>query len=160
MLYIISFFFGFIGPFPFTTFSHVTLGGLCPRGTSFTLSTLSAPVLLPSVHVPTLRLSLSCTYVETYWNTYGNTYGNLYFLLFLVFALSWSLFCRLPASLLSRCSGSDDTSPSSSLLPLPHCDGILSLLCCCLLALCLGDEYLFPPRGVTPSVSLSASDGW
>jgi hypothetical protein len=105
----------------------------------------------PSVHVLTLLSSLSCTYIETY--------ENRYLLLFLVLVLSLSLFCRLPASLLSRCSGSDDTSPSSSLLSLPHCECILSLLCCCLLALCLGAEYLFPPREATPSVSSSASDG-
>jgi hypothetical protein len=115
-------------------------------------SILSAPVVLPSVCVLTLLFSLSCTYIETY--------GNPYLLFFLVLALSLSLSCRLPASLLSRCSGSDDTSLSSSLLPLPHRECIFSLLCCCLLALCLGAKYLFSPRGATPSVSSSASDGW
>jgi hypothetical protein len=50
----------------------------------------------------------------------------------------WRLFSRLLATLLSRCSGSDDTSPSSSLLPLCEC-------------------ILLPPRGATPSVSSSSS---
>jgi hypothetical protein len=90
VLYIISFFFGFIGPFPFTSYSHVTSGGPCPRGTSFTLSTLSAPVLLPFVHVLTLRLSLSCTYVETYGNTMGIPMGIF------IFCFSSSLLCPCP----------------------------------------------------------------
>jgi hypothetical protein len=41
---------------------------------------------LPSVHVLTLRLSLSCTYRETYENTYGN----------FIFCFSSSLLCPCP----------------------------------------------------------------
>jgi hypothetical protein len=52
-----------------------------------------------------------------------------------IFCFSLSLFCPCPFSL-TRCSGSDDTSPSSSLLPLSHSECIP-----------------LPPRGATSSVS-------
>jgi hypothetical protein len=120
---------------PFICYLYVTSGGPCPRGGSFTLFYFLLQSSFPSVHVLTLLSSLSFTYIETY--------GNHYLLLFLVVVLSLSLFSRLAANLLSRCSGSDDTSPSSSLLPLSHSECIL-----------------LPPRGATSSVSpLSISFG-
>jgi hypothetical protein len=104
--------------FRFISYLYTTSGGPCPRGTSSTLFELPAPVVLPSIHVLPLLSSLSCTNIEIY--------GNHYLLLFLVLVLSLSLSCRFPASILSSCSGSDDTSPSSSLLPLPHCGVLVS----------------------------------
>jgi hypothetical protein len=73
--------------FPFISYLYTTSGGPCPRGTSFTLFILPAPVVLPSIHVLTLLSSPSCPHSPV---PILKPMGSV------IFCFSLSLFCPCP----------------------------------------------------------------